>query len=161
LSEFIGLSTLKQEQAEQLKVFERWANQRAWEQFHRNHYDWWAFPIDKPSSFGFKYTLNKWDIQELQKDQEFLDSLSYTATLLLLSWGWDAAESKHVNNPDPEQGWANHPIRLYKCNRSLKLFSLKDLVASTLAYAHWLKANGESFEYNGRDLYLEIQEGLD
>lgn len=161
MSEFLGVAAIKQKQEEQTNLFEQWALKGNWGEFHANHYDWWAFPIDKPSSFGFKYTLDSEAIAELQKDQLFLASLAKAATLLLRSWGWDTATNSHVVDPGPEQGWANWPIRLSKCNRSLKLFGLSDLVASSQAYALWLKANGESFEYNGRDLYPEIQEDLD
>lgn len=157
MTEFVGIELLKQKQADQVKIFEEWAENGDWAEFHRNHYDWWTFPIDAPSSFGFKYTLDQNSLAQLRQDQEFLESLAKAATLLLRSWGWDIARSEHLASTAPDQGWANWPIRLSKCNRSLKLFGLIEMANSTALYAQWLKANGESFLYQGRDLFEEIQ----
>ena len=30
-----------------------------WATFHHSHYDWWAFPIDQPSSYGSAYQVGK------------------------------------------------------------------------------------------------------
>jgi len=70
-SEFVGIQVLVEKHASQIELFEIWASNSDWDSFHQNHYDWWAFPLDKPSSFGFKYTLEANDVIALQADAEF------------------------------------------------------------------------------------------
>ena len=147
-------------QAAQVKEFEMWAKEGNWSQFHSNHYDWWTFPIDLPSSFGHKYTLDEEALSALYQDSEFLETLSKAASLLLLSWGWDIEKQELISQPDPDQHWASWPIRLAKCNRSLKLFQLNEFAESTATYARWLRDKGETFSYMGRDLYPEILDPL-
>jgi hypothetical protein len=156
VNEFIGIQALKELQANQVELFRTWAKGGHWEAFHANHYDWWTFPIDAPSSFGFKYTLDEISINELSKDEEFLASLRKASELLLSSWGWDPTKNQKLQHPAKGQAWANWPIRLAKANQSLVLFKQDDLVESTRALARELKAQGHSFEYSGRDLLPEI-----
>jgi len=156
MNEFIGVQALKELQANQVELFRTWAKGGHWEAFHANHYDWWTFPIDAPSSFGFKYTIDESSISELSKDQEFLAILRKATELLLSSWGWDATRNQPMQHPANGQAWANWPIRLAKANRSLVLFKQDDLVESTRALARYLEAQGYSFEYSGRDLLPEI-----
>ena len=49
--DFVGLADMKRRHADQILLFEQWA-MYGYEDFHRNHYDWWTYPIDEPSSFG-------------------------------------------------------------------------------------------------------------
>ena len=46
-SGFIGLEALKEQHAEQVAAFERWAAMGDWYAFHENHYDWWAYPVNR------------------------------------------------------------------------------------------------------------------
>ena len=156
MNEFVGVQELKRLQAEQVTKFRSWAKGGHWDAFHSNHYDWWTFPTDAPSSFGFKFTLTEESIQELSQDQDFIASLRKAAELLLSSWGWNAALKLPIQHPASGQAWANWPIRLAKCNRSLVLFKQEDLVESTRIFAKHLEAQGYSFEYSGRDLLPEI-----
>ena len=156
MNEFIGVQALKELQANQVELFRTWAKGGHWEAFHANHYDWWTFPIDAPSSFGFKYTLDGGSISELSQDEEFLASLRKATELLLSSWGWDPIRNQPMQHPAKGQAWANWPIRLAKANRSLVLFKQDDLVESTRALARYLEAQEYSFEYSGRDLLPEI-----
>ena len=154
--EFIGKTNLKAEQLTQLNLFKLWAADSNWTAFHDSHYDWWSFPIDKPSAKGFRYSISDEIREELKQDQEFINQLRESTILLLLSWGWDVATSTPVARAEPGQDWANWPVRLYKCNRSLKLFEQVDLVQSSQALATALHERGTSFEYSGKDLLPEI-----
>ncbi len=69
--EFAGLPALKAEHAAQIRKFQKWAK-NGYGDFHHNHYDWWAFPIDEPSSKGFRYVVKHGDIEELKRDGEFM-----------------------------------------------------------------------------------------
>jgi hypothetical protein len=41
----------------QSNEFKQWQTEKNFGQFHWSHYDWWAFPIDRKSSYGDKYKL--------------------------------------------------------------------------------------------------------
>ncbi|MEY4275547.1 MAG: hypothetical protein RIS26_10 [Actinomycetota bacterium] len=152
MNEFIGVSELKAQQAHQVQRFRAWAEASDWNSFHINHYDWWTFPITAPSSFGYKYSVTPEAISELKEDSKFLESLDEAAALLLLSWGWSVEANAEVPKPDPNQEWANWPIRLSKCYRSLILFERTQVATSAERFAKLLHSRGVSFEYNGRDL---------
>lgn len=153
--EFKGVATIYREQREQLQKFCGWAAAHDWNAFHGNHYDWWTFPIDQPSSFGFGYTVFEAERSELAAMPEFTASLEEAARLLLLSWGWDATLNRPLPNPEPQQKWADWPIRWSKCTRSLELFGLNEMHDSCLQYGKWLLDRGVSFEYRGRDLAVD------
>jgi hypothetical protein len=154
--EFVGVEQLKKEQRDQLALFQKWAEESSWSSFHQNHYDWWAFPIDRPSAKGFRYSISDEVRLELLEDSVFIDQLRECSRLLFLSWGWDIEAQKLVSKPSEDQTWAMWPVRLNKCNRSLKLFGQKDLVSSTQSYARHLIAEGIPLFYSGDDLTDEI-----
>jgi hypothetical protein len=154
--EFLGVEQLKLEQLNQLVLFQKWAEESNWISFHDNHYDWWAFPIEKPSGKGFRYSVSDQIRVELKADTVFIEQLRECSRLLLLSWGWDIEAQRLVERPGDSQSWAMWPVRLYKCNRSLKLFGQTDLVSSTQAYARHLIAQGMSLDYSGNDLTADI-----
>ena len=150
--EFVGLAALKEAHKTQLRAFEEWAKQGQWREFHRHHYDWWMFPIDAPSKFGFKWTVFEEEIAELKKDPNFLRDLVRGAELLAFSWGWDLQQSRPIPNPAPDQCWQRWPIRLYKATSSLRLFGCGHEFASFRQYGQELIAQGEDFTFNDRDL---------
>lgn len=43
---------IKEECIRQSKYFINLDRNKQYSTFHTSHYDWWAFPIDKPSSKG-------------------------------------------------------------------------------------------------------------
>ena len=139
-----------------MEQFSLWADQGVWGEFHSNHYDWWAFPINQPSSHGFLYSVTDEAAKRLREDSEFLKSLEESARLVLLSWGWSLDDFLEIQNPSADQKWAHWPIRLYKCYQSLRLFQLDTAADSVLAYARLLKEQGQSFVYSGRDLYSQM-----
>lgn len=155
-ADFIGVETLIQENAKQLLQFRTFAENHDWHSFHSNHYDWWAFPIGSPSSYGYRYSVSKESVEILKQSSQFQSNLSECADLLLMSWGWDSAKNEKLANVEPGQAWAHWPIRLYKAWRSMQTFGLFEQEISLRAYAHFLRESGQSFEYQGRDLFLEI-----
>lgn len=151
---FVGYDVLKSRQREQLDSFETWATNNRWSSFHANHYDWWMFPIDEPSRYGYAWVVYEGDVAELARDEAYIRSYVRGAELLALSWGWDLYKGSHIVTPHGDQGWQGWPIRLYKASKSLKLFGFDHLFESFRAYANDLIEGGESMEYNGRDLSL-------
>jgi len=149
---FVGLAELKRQQAEQLAMFEQWAAGGNWSAVHRAHYDWWMFPIDKPSSYGMAYVVYEGDIAELKQDPAYITRYLRGVELLMLAWGWDLAKQQPIPDPQPGQQWSRWPIRLHKAASSVLLFGFPDVFAALQAYAKTLIDAGESFAYNGRDL---------
>ncbi len=156
MSEFVGVEELKLYQSNQVKIFRAWAKAQDWQSFHVNHYDWWTFPIKKPSSYGFRYTLNDEAVSVLRNDPEFISNLVEAARLLLLSWGWDLESRRLIDDPEPNQAWADWPIRLYKCHDSLIIFGQRMYAESVFEFARSLRLKGKSFEYSNRDLFDQM-----
>lgn len=151
-NEFIGIDELKKQHNKQICLFEEWAVNREWLSFHKSHYDWWAFPFDKPSSYAFAYTIYDEEVNKLKEDKFFIEKYLKGVELLMLSWGWDLKQEKLIDNPDSDQKWQNWPIRLHKCAMSVKLFGFKKEYNSIKKYAEYLMKNKTSFLYNGKDL---------
>ena len=154
--DFIGIEQLVVQHHGQIDVFVAWSLESNWPRFHASHYDWWTFPIDKPSSYAFQYTVFEKEINQLKGVEGFLDKHASGAELLLSSWGWDASNNQPIESPQSGQSWANWPIRLAKCSRSMWLFGLEQQWESAAAYAQLLKKENQSFYYSGRDLFDEI-----
>ena len=154
--EFIGISALIEKHATQVAQFEQWAAEGNWQLFHDNHYDWWAFPIDKPSNYAFAYAVFDQEIAQMKQDDFFMNRQRMGAELLLRSWGWHSDTRQLLETPGPGQQWANWPIRLSKCARSMWLFGQNQQYESCVEYAEYLQGQGASFGYNGRDLFKEI-----
>lgn len=151
-SDFVGLEALKTKQLSQLALFEEWAKNKNWEQFHSSHYDWWMFPYGMPSQFGLAYVVYESEIVALKSDTTFIQNYLRGVELLLLSWGWHLKTEEFVANKDSHQEWNNWPIRLYKCAKSLQEFGCDKEFNSVRKYANYLIKEGKSFAYNGRDL---------
>ena len=132
-----------------LNQFIAWAKAGDWQQFGPgfHHYDWWMFPIDRPSAGqGMKYTVYQQDIQALKHDSAFLKNYRLGAILLMQSWGWDIKHQKPYKNPNPGQTWRNHDVRLGKLGHSLILFEQWDLYDSLKHYVVHLKQTGHQLE---------------
>jgi hypothetical protein len=151
--EFAGLEALKKAHARQIELFESWASAKDWAAFHSNHYDWWTFPIDQPSAYGFKWVVYEGEIARLKEDAEFIQKYRRGLELLAASWGWDLQAQSCIVDPLPAQSWHNWPIRLYKAAYSARLFGEDKAFESYREYARLLKSSGVSFAYNGRDLF--------
>lgn len=159
--DFIGVEALIQQNADQLAEFRKFAQNRDWQSFHSSHYDWWAFPISAPSSYGYRYSVSRESVAMLKQSPQFLNNLSECADLLLLSWGWDSDKNECLSDSDSGQAWAHWPIRLYKAWRSMQIFDLVEREVSLRTYAQHLKENRYSFEYQGRDLFDSISSHLE
>ena len=84
--EFVGLEKMKEKQKWQLDLFKAWAAEDQWSEIHTAHYDWWMFPIDQKSSFGFAWTVYEGDVLELKKDDQYIRNYSQGVDLLATSW---------------------------------------------------------------------------
>ena len=150
--EFVGLQKIKEKQKWQLDLFQAWAAENQWREIHAAHYDWWMFPIDQRSSFGFAWTVYEGDVFELKKDDQYIRNYLQGVDLLATSWGWDVSAQAYIVNPHPDQRWQNWPVRLYKCAMSLKLFEFSARFESLKMYANDLMRKGEKMKFKGHDL---------
>lgn len=151
-SEFVGIEQLVKKHSLQLQLFEEWAKKSDWGEFHQAHYDWWMFPIDKPSSLGFAYTIYDAEVKELLSNSKFMKNYIRGVQLLLLSWGWDLGKQSPISQPEKDQHWQEWPIRLYKCVQSLKLFGKEKELQSALKFGKKLIQEGHDFTFRGKDL---------
>jgi hypothetical protein len=90
--DFVGISGLKIKHCAQITKFQEWSSQ-GYKDFHHNHYDWWAFPIDEPSSYGYKYVVLNGDIDELKTDKVFMARFQRGLELIFESWGWSLSQA--------------------------------------------------------------------
>lgn len=150
--EFVGIEELIDRHREQVASFEAWANNHQWNQFHDSHYDWWAFPIDKPSSHGYAWTVYDGEVAQLRSQKPFVNRYLLGVELVAASWGWDVRRRKSINEPREEQHWNDWPVRLYKAAQSTKLFGFHDFHLSLKDYAKRLIRSGESMVFRGDDL---------
>lgn len=148
--EFVGIQRLSVEQSKQLTRFERWAAAQTWKALHSAHYDWWMFPLDETSSFGYKYTVNPENVQMLLSDTEFVQRLRRGAIILAESYGWDLEKRAPISKPnaDAGQAWQSYPVRLFKAGRSMIVFGQRDLYDSFVEYAKRLRSLGCSLKFS-------------
>ena len=149
---FVGLEKLKRVHQDQIQEFESWAAHNDWEKFHYSHYDWWAFPVNRPSSYGYTWVVYAGEVDQLKSDPLFMASYRRGVILVSASWGWDLTGCTYLHHLQPGQSWHHWPIRLYKAAQSVLLFGLEDYFVSLRALALDLIGKGEPFLYNNRDL---------
>jgi hypothetical protein len=148
---FVGIAELKRKHAEQLAQFREWESTNNWQALHKAHYDWWMFPVDEPSSYGFAWTVYEGDIAELKQDDVYMKGYEIGVEILARSWGWNIHTAKYLADLHYDQCWQNWPIRLYKCAKSLLLFGYQPQFNSMRIYARDLMRQGHSFAYS-RDI---------
>jgi tRNA A-37 threonylcarbamoyl transferase component Bud32 len=148
--EFVGIVQMKKNLRSMqghnhgsLNKFKDWVYNSEWYKFdHINHeYDWWMFPINLPSSKGFKYVVLESDVQELLQDNEYIRDYVAGIKLLIKSWGWDIKNGEMYKELEQGQGWKNWDVRLRKVSLSLKLFRRKELFEDLKKFVIYLAKN--------------------
>ena len=126
----------KEQQAEELAIFERLEGQGRWQDIHERHYDWWMFPINKVSrGHGELFAFSKEELDALRSDPAFLDSYRKGVRLQARAWGWDIDTKAPVPNPGRNQAWTGYGIRLAKMADSLWLMGEREMFASMQQFA--------------------------
>ena len=145
---FAGLEKLQEEHAAGLEAFRKWAKAGAWDQFHRNHYDWWMFPLAERSSRDTKYTVSPADAARIAASPAFVADLREGVRLLLLSWGWDLEASAPVPSPGPAQRWTGYSVRLYKAGASMQVLYQDDVFEGISRFAQHVKSRGDNLRFS-------------
>lgn len=148
---FKGIQALKDMQREQLDRFIQADAIGDYRAIHDDHYDWWMFPIDEPSGYGWAWTVGEGDVAELKEDPDYLARYRRGLELLARAWGWDLSRGEYLADPGPDQCWQHWPIRLYKATRSASLFGCQAEFESLRKLGKDLLSKGESMVYR-RDL---------
>jgi hypothetical protein len=127
---------LKHVQAKQLREFEEWAASGQWDRFHSAHYDWWMFPINRPSAgHGEDYNFSEAELESLRRDPEFMASYRRGVELVALSYGWDVQNGVAITGGSPAQCWRGYGVRLGKMADSLRLLQQDDYFANMQTFA--------------------------
>ncbi|MCX6015536.1 MAG: hypothetical protein NT020_08155 [Chloroflexales bacterium] len=155
-SDFVGILALTRTHHNQVAAFRRWAGRGDWSKFHYEHYDWWAFPISKKSTYGSKYVVFSGDVAVLNANPQFVTDYVDGVQLGAAAWGWDVHAGASIADPAPGQAWADWPIRLSKMLRSTAYFGQRALAQSLRHYGQSLIAQGTSLMYKGKDLRGEF-----
>ncbi len=138
-SQFIGIEGLKRQQREHLNRLQTLAQRGEWQhlQTHTTHpdsgFDWWMFPIDRPSAgYGNYYQVSLQDVVRLKQDPEFMRNYREGVVLVAKSWGWDLENRQDLTSNI--QRWTDYQVRLGKMLHSLQLFDQFDLRGSLIYF---------------------------
>lgn len=125
LKESPKIRDIKEHHARQLAQFEMWAKNQEWSKIHQAHYDWWMFPVDRPSrGHGDRFALSQEEIEVMKKDPDFMRDYRRGVVLVVKAWGWDLEKDQAIVNPQYSQGqkWNGYGVRLAKMSDSVRLF---------------------------------------
>ena len=145
-------STIKTKCLHQNVVFKQWADKKKWGAIHEAHYDWWAFPIDRPSSYGSAYQIGTDEFDHLSTDKEFIEALRINSIIVCQAWGWDLIKGEKIITKEKDQKWQDWPVRLYKMSMSLELFKQDDLLRNAVKYGNELIKEKKYFTFRKNDL---------
>jgi len=118
-------------QAAKLKEFEHWAANQKWKEIRSDHYDWWMFPVERPSTaYKERFAVNANDVAALKNDPEFMKRYRRGVAIVIQAWGWDLENERPIpvspHQPNKPQ-WDGYGVRLAKMSDSLLLFGENDL----------------------------------
>lgn len=130
-SNITKVELIKQKHCKQLSLFEEWAKCDKWKSIHSAHYDWWMFPVERPSSgYGTAFAVSKEDVETLKADDQFMENYRRAIHLVVQAWGWDLEKGEAILVADPfksGQRWTGYGVRLAKMSDSLRLFGETEL----------------------------------
>lgn|GEM_PF-3049454 len=122
---------IREKQEKQLECFEKWAQANQWHLIHQAHYDWWMFPVERPSrSYRDQYSMGRAEVERLKKDRTFMENYKRGMILVVQAWGWDLEKERAIDVLDPKkscQAWTGYGVRLAKMSDSLLLFGEMEL----------------------------------
>jgi len=144
-----GDDLIKDEQRIERMNHEDLVSSGSWDRIHSDHYDWWAYPIDRGSTaYGETFNVAGEPLKRLRRDPEFLASLAREIEIQALALGWSLYDANFLEQIDWEKGqdWRKaYPIRLWKATRSAQIFGLEEEFESMLMLQRSLKDAGVKF----------------
>lgn len=155
--EFVGLPQLLRQHFAQFAKFQEWTRNKDWRAFHRNHFDWWMFPIPRGSnSYRDEYNIAGEPLEELKNNMRYMATLPAAMRMYLRAVGWDLDAKKWIDDAEVDKG--QEPIRslnsarLYKIAQSAEAHDLIKELRSVSAMVDDLRRNGVAV---GNDRYWD------
>ena len=118
--EFVGTQELLRKHFSQFAKFQEWTRNKDWRAFHRNHFDWWMFPIPRGSNtYRDEYNVAGEPLEQLKDNMRYMATLPAAMRMYLRSIGWDLDAGKWIENAEIDRG--QEPIRSLNSARLLKI----------------------------------------
>ena len=119
-TQFVGLDVLLDKHFAQSGQFDEWEKNNDWNAFHRNHFDWWMFPIPRGSnSYGDGYNITGEPLETLKTNENYLQSLAKSVRQYFRAMAWDIDKNDWVKDADVNNG--QNPIRNINSARLYKI----------------------------------------
>lgn len=157
LEEFVGVPQLLRQHFAQFAKFQEWTRNKDWRAFHRNHFDWWMFPIPRGSnSYRDEYNIAGEPLEQLKSNMRYMATLPAAMRMYMRSIGWDLDAKKWIEDAEIDRG--QEPIRslnsarLYKIAQSAEAHDLTRELRSVSAMVDDLRRNGVAV---GNDQYWQ------
>lgn len=145
--EFVGTQELLRKHFSQFAKFQEWTRNKDWRAFHRNHFDWWMFPIPRGSNtYRDEYNVAGEPLEQLKNNMRYMATLPAAMRMYLRSIGWDLDAGKWIENAEIDRG--QEPIRslnsarLYKIAQSAEAHELNRELRSVSNMVNDLRRNG-------------------
>ena len=145
--EFVGTQELLKKHFSQFAKFQEWTRNKDWNAFHRNHFDWWMFPIPRGSNtYRDEYNVAGEPLEQLKNNMRYMATLPAAMRMYLRSIGWDLDAGKWIENAEIDRG--QEPIRslnsarLYKIAQSAEAHELNRELRSVSNMVNDLRRNG-------------------
>ena len=119
-TQFVGLDVLLDKHFAQSGQFDEWEKNNDWNAFHRNHFDWWMFPIPRGSnSYGDGYNITGEPLETLKTNKNYMQSLAKSVRQYFRAMAWDIDKNDWVKDADVNNG--QNPIRNINSARLYKI----------------------------------------
>jgi hypothetical protein len=119
-TQFVGLDVLLDKHFAQSGQFDEWEKNNDWNAFHRNHFDWWMFPIPRGSnSYGDGYNITGEPLETLKTNENYMQSLAKSVRQYFRAMAWDIDKNDWVKDADVNNG--QNPIRNINSARLYKI----------------------------------------
>lgn len=145
--EFVGVDKLLRQHFSQFAKFQEWTKNRDWNAFHRNHFDWWMFPIPRGSnSYRDEYNIAGEPLAELRQNKRYMATLASAMRMYTRAIGWDMDRQEWINDAEIERG--QEPVRslnrarLYKIAQSAEAHGLNNELRSMSHMINDMRSNG-------------------
>ena len=157
--QYVGTEKVLADHFAQARIFDAWEKAHDWNAFHRNHFDWWMFPIPRGSnSYEDAYNIAGEPLEELKQNPQYMQTLKNAMRQYMLSLGWDSVNNKWVDSPEILRGQTPrnniNSARLYKIGQSAEAHGLNNELKSVTSLATELRDVGYRV---GNDAYWDKQ----
>lgn len=145
--EFVGVDKLLRQHFSQFAKFQEWTKNKDWNAFHRNHFDWWMFPIPRGSnSYRDEYNVAGEPLEELKQNKRYMGTLANAMRMYTRAIGWDMDRQEWINDAEILRG--QEPVRslnrarLYKIAQSAEAHGLENELRSMSHMVDDMRSNG-------------------